>query len=138
MPACKKAAYLEFCKDALEAAPPGESIELEDGRVLILPGPLPKGLEKVRVLTAGIYAGDMLGSRFQPSHALAMAAGVDWRRNIRLLEEEQQAYLHGQVLAIEGGGKGWCRVEGAGYPLGLGKMVEGTLKNHLPKGLRLL
>ena len=138
LPACKRAAYLEFCKDALAAVPPGESVELEDGRVLILPGPLPKGLEKVRVLTAGVYAGDMLGSRFQPSHALAMAAGVGWRRNIRLTEEEQQAYLHGQVLAIEGGGKGWCRVEGAGYPLGLGKMVEGALKNHLPKGLRLL
>ena len=134
---CKEAPFREFCAGALEAPLSGETVVLLDGRVLVLKEALPKGLERVRVLTAGVYAGDMMAGRFQPSHALAMAAEAQWQQTISLEREKQSEYLHGQVVPVEGV-KGWCRVAVEGYPLGLGKAVDGMLKNHLPKGLRLL
>lgn len=138
LPPCKDAAYLAFCQDALEAPPVGEAARLVDGRVLVLPGLLPKGLERVRLLTAGLYAGDLAaGGRFMPSHALAMAAGVRWRRALTPGGPDRDAYLRGLAIPAPGLSKGWCRVEVEGCPLGLGKAVEGVLKNHLPKGLRL-
>lgn len=137
LPPCKEAAFRAFCQEALEAPPEGEAVRLGDGRVLVLPGPLPKGLERARLLTAGVYAGDLAGNRFTPSHALAMAAGVRWRRALSPGGPDMGAYLRGQAIPAPGLSKGWCRVEVEGYPLGLGKAVEGVLKNHLPKGLRL-
>ena len=136
-PACKEAAFTDFCRRTLTTVPAGEAVHLRDGRVLLLSGPLPAGLGKVRLLRAGIYAGDMLPGRFQPNHALAMAAGVEWGLTFSPEAENLQAYLRGQAVAAPGI-KGWCRVEVDGFPLGLGKGVDGQLKNHLPKGLRLL
>lgn len=133
---CKEAAYRDFCSEALAAPPAGEAVLLPDGRVLALAEALPKGLERVRLLTAGVYAGDMVNGRFRPSHALAMATGVEWRQTLPLEGEALSAYLQGQVVPAPGL-QGWCRAAVDGYPLGLGKAVEGMLKNHLPKGLRL-
>lgn len=137
LPSCKEAAYCDFCRDALEESIPGEPVLLPDGRVLVLSQPLPKGLERVRLLTAGVYAGDMLRGRFQPSHALAMAAGITWRRALALEEEALLAFLGGQEISAPGL-RGWCRVQVENWPLGFGKAANGTLKNHLPKGLRLI
>jgi NOL1/NOP2/fmu family ribosome biogenesis protein len=49
--------------------------------------------------------------------------------------DETEKYLRGETLEkdIE---NGWCLVTHKGYPLGLGKAVNGVIKNHLPKGLR--
>ncbi len=135
LPPCKEAAYRNFCAEALAAPPPGEAVLLRDGRVLALAEALPKGLERARLLSAGVYAGDMVNGRFRPSHALAMATGVEWRQTLPLEEEALSAYLRGQVIPAAGL-QGWCRAGVDGYPLGLGKAVEGMLKNHLPKGLR--
>ena len=44
-------------------------------------------------------------------------------------------YLKGETFEAEGE-NGWCAVCVEGYPLGLGKLVNGTVKNHLPKALR--
>ena len=136
LPQCKEAAYREFCAEALQSPPPGEGVLLPDGRVLALSEDLPKGLERVRLLTAGIYMGDMRNGRFEPSHALAMAAGVTWRQTLLLEGQALSAYLRGEVVPAEGL-QGWCRAAVDGFPLGLGKAVGGSLKNHLPKGLRL-
>jgi len=32
---------------------------------------------------------------------------------------------------------GWCPALAAGHPVGWGKAVDGVLKNHIPKGLRI-
>ena len=32
--------------------------------------------------------------------------------------------------------KGWCGVCVDGFPIGWGKVVGDTVKNHIPKGLR--
>lgn len=136
-PPCGEAAYRDFCRDALSAPLPGEAVLLPDGRVLTLPHPLPRGLERAHLLTAGIYAGDMLRGRFQPSHALAMAAGALWRQALSLEGACLHAYLSGHTVPAPGL-RGWCRAEVEAYPLGFGKAVDGMLKNRLPKGIRLL
>ena len=55
------------------------------------------------------------------------------------LWEALSAETLGGGLAAEprgGMGEGWCMVGYKGYPLGLGKLAGGMLKNHLPKALR--
>jgi NOL1/NOP2/fmu family ribosome biogenesis protein len=52
-----------------------------------------------------------------------------------------RAFLHGESITLwanEDLGNGWCAVCVEGYPIGLGKAVNGVIKNHLPKGLRTL
>jgi NOL1/NOP2/fmu family ribosome biogenesis protein len=39
-------------------------------------------------------------------------------------------------LFWDAAGKGWTIVTVDGFPLGWGKLVQGQLKNHYPKGLR--
>ena len=51
------------------------------------------------------------------------------------------AYLHGESLTAGDcsgirGDKGWCLVTVCGFPMGWGKLSQGQIKNHYPKGLR--
>lgn len=51
------------------------------------------------------------------------------------------AYLHGESLSAADcsrirGNKGWCLVTDCGFPMGWGKLSQGQIKNHYPKGLR--
>ena len=109
--------------------------QLPDGRALLLP-PLPCPLDGLRLLRAGLLLGETVKNRFVPAHALAMAAGLPLRRRQALSEADARRYLHGETLPTDL--SGWCAMTYAGLPLGLGKGAGGVLKNHLPKGLRLL
>ena len=66
-----------------------------------------------------------------------MAAGLSWGQRVEPQGEDLTRYLAGETLEVDASLAGWCRVETAGCPLGLGKGVNGILKNHLSKGLRL-
>ncbi|RMF31546.1 MAG: Fmu (Sun) protein, partial [Chloroflexi bacterium] len=48
---------------------------------------------------------------------------------------EVAAYLRGKPLHLPGP-EGWLLVTVDGFPLGWGKRVQGTVKNHYPKYLR--
>ena len=108
---------------------------LPDGRAL-LPPPLPCALDGMRVLRAGLLLGEIVKGRFVPAHALAMAAGLPLRQRVELSAPDALRYLHGETLPTDT--VGWCAVTHAGLALGLGKGTDGILKNHLPKGLRIL
>ncbi len=108
---------------------------LPDGRALLLP-PLPCPLDGLRVLRAGLLLGEIVKGRFVPAHALAMAAGLPLNRRVALSDDDARRYLHGETLSTTL--SGWCAVTHAGLALGLAKGADGTLKNHLPKGLRSL
>ena len=108
---------------------------LPDGRAL-LPPPLPCALDGMRVLRAGLLLGEVVKGRFVPAHALAMAAGLPLRQRVELSAPDALRYLHGETLPTDVAG--WCAVTHAGLALGLGKGTDGILKNHLPKGLRLM
>jgi len=95
-------------------------------------------IKGLRVLRPGWHLGTMKRNRFQPGHALALglkSEQIRYRLNFSSRSEDVIAYLKGQTLAVHGQ-KGWHGVLVDGFPIGWGKISDGTLKNHYPKGLR--
>ncbi len=128
-------AYRAFAEDFFTAPPQGTVHTLADGRMYLVPAGMP-ALAGVSLLRLGVELGEWDGKLFRPAHALAMAYGDRARRKIMLPREAAKAYLRGETLASDAQ-NGWCVVCVEEYPLGLGKAVNGTVKNHLPKGLRM-
>ena len=94
-----------------------------------------KGLQVLRV---GVRLGEVKNGRFEPSHSLAtVVCANECRRVLNLDEQDERVdkYLRGETLTAEIE-NGWCLVCVCGLPLGFGKAVNGTVKNHFPKGLR--
>ncbi len=93
-----------------------------------------------QVLRVGIRLGEVKNERFEPNHSLAACARMEECSNavnLPLEDPRVERYLKGET--IDGGEKnGWCLVCVEGYPIGLGKCVNGVIKNHYPKGLRRL
>ena len=104
---------------------------------------LPDGVfawQGLNVLRVGVRLGEVKNERFEPNHSLALCAKKEECKNVLDLSIEDmrvEKYLRGEV--IDGEIKnGWCLVCVDGLPLGLGKCVNGMIKNHLPKGLRMV
>ncbi|HEY4391827.1 MAG TPA: RsmB/NOP family class I SAM-dependent RNA methyltransferase [Paenibacillus sp.] len=102
-------------------------------------------LSGIKVPRAGLHLGDYRKGRFVPAHALAMSSGLNSAARIWTLgadSPELAAYLRGETLNTAVELRGWvivavkCATDS--YPLGWGKASDGQLKNHLPKGLRLM
>jgi 16S rRNA C967 or C1407 C5-methylase (RsmB/RsmF family)/NOL1/NOP2/fmu family ribosome biogenesis protein len=92
----------------------------------------------VRLVRPGLLLGRQRPGRFEPGHALAMAAGPAAARRVRAVDDtEAAAWLRGETLAA-GGPPGWTLVVWNGWPLGWGRVAGGTVKNHYPKGLRTM
>ena len=128
-------AYKEFAEDFFERPPSGEITTLADGRMYLVPAGMPA--LSVRTLRLGVELGEWDGKIFKPAHALVMAHGSGARRKVKLAREESIRYLRGETLEAQLS-NGWCAVCVEDFPLGLGKIVNGTVKNHLPKGLRMV
>ena len=95
----------------------------------------------LHILRAGLFLGEFKETRFIPSHHLSHALKPHQaKRTLSLtLEDSQvQRYLKGEELTIDGIEDGWTLVTVDHLPLGWGKMSKGKLKNHYPKGLRLV
>ncbi len=102
------------------------------------PAGITNALRGLRVLRAGLCAGTVIGldrgrPRFEPDHALALAAGITLR-GFPVDEASADAYLRGETLPADA--RGWYTVTYEGLPLGWGKASDGVMKNHYPKGLR--
>ncbi len=92
----------------------------------------------LQVLRVGVRLGEVKNGRFEPNHSLAMRCKEEeCRRVVDLSENDPRVdkYLRGETIDVELA-NGWCLVCICGLPLGLGKAVNGVMKNHLPKGLR--
>lgn len=92
----------------------------------------------LHVLRAGVRLGELKNGRFEPNHSLAACARAEECRRVvdlPLTDERVEKYLRGETIEWEGE-NGWCLVCVEGYALGLGKTVNGVVKNHFPKGLR--
>ncbi len=97
----------------------------------------------VKIERAGLQVGTFAKNRFEPSMALARALSPKDFKNVLSLSEDQKdlatAYLSGEQLSgISTDFKGWTLVTYDGYTLGFGKASNGVLKNHYPKGLRII
>ena len=111
---------------------------LPDGRVLIPPQLLPRELRGLHVVRAGVFAGELKNGRFTPNHALAMAYPADaFLATVPLEAGALVRFLAGETVVCNPALSGWCPATVLGHPVGWGKAVEGTLKNHIPKGLRI-
>ena len=88
----------------------------------------------VTVLRSGLHLGTVKGKVFIPDHAWAVSNAAPAVPRVHLTEEEARLYLNGQVIPADG--KGWVLACYAGLPLGWGKVSDGMMKNHYPKGLR--
>ncbi|MBQ9162025.1 MAG: RsmF rRNA methyltransferase first C-terminal domain-containing protein [Clostridia bacterium] len=98
--------------------------------------PCTTDLDGLRVLRAGLHLGSVRGNRFEPSHALALAMlPTDAQRVYELSDKEAVAYIRGEAIAADAA-KGWILLTYQGVSLGFGKVSDGLIKNHYPKGLR--
>ena len=127
------AAWKDFAADFLLSCPEGEYLSFGDALCLVPAGLF--ALDGLKVLRPGLCLGTYRNGRFEPAHALALGiARTNFARVVDCSEEEIARYLRGEELSADG--KGWCAVAYRGWPVGLGKLSAGRLKNHYPKGLR--
>lgn len=106
----------------------------------LVPEGLP-GLKGIKVARLGWHLGELKKNRFEPAHALAMGLNDKQAKQQYDLEYDNiliERFLKGETFNIEVNLKGWVLVTAGGFSLGWGKITDGQLKNHLPKGLRLL
>ncbi len=132
-----EAALREFEEDFFFTTPKGTVHTLGDGRMFLVPAGMPD-LAGVSIVRLGVELGAWDGKHFKPAHALAMAAEKgNVRRFVSLSREDAVHYLRGETVT-SCLADGWCVVGVEEFPLGLGKIVGGVVKNHLPKGLRMV
>lgn len=103
------------------------------GHVIRTPDEMPP-LAGVRALRVGLQVGEIRGKVFMPDHALAMACRALQR--VPVTEDQARAYQAGQVLPADEGTRGFCTPVLGDMQLGWGKISQGQMKNHYPKGLR--
>lgn len=95
-------------------------------------------LNGVNVLRQGLHLGYMENGRFIPSHSLAMVNDINKKLYIELSKEQAIDYMQGLTVNVESNNhKGYAIASYQGLALGFVKQVNFTLKNHLPKGLRI-
>jgi 16S rRNA C967 or C1407 C5-methylase (RsmB/RsmF family)/NOL1/NOP2/fmu family ribosome biogenesis protein len=114
-------------------------------QLYLLPQGLPP-LSGLKILRPGLHLGTIKKERFEPSHGLALVLSSHHTRlslSFPSTSREIADYLAGQALSaaasdfpLPEGEKGWCLLLVDGYSLGWGKLSQGILKNHYPKGLR--
>ena len=130
-------AFEAFWQEAFAAELP-KAMLLPDGRVLIPPQLLPRELRGLHIVRAGVLAGELKNGRFTPDHALALAyPASSFRQTVPLEAGALTRFLAGETVACNPALSGWCPATVLGHPVGWGKAVDGTLKNHIPKGLRI-
>ncbi|SCZ79400.1 RsmF rRNA methyltransferase first C-terminal domain-containing protein [Pseudobutyrivibrio xylanivorans] len=130
--------YLVFAKDTLEGSLNSNLLLLGD-LLYSLPDNCPD-FSGLHVLRGGLFLGTLKKNRFEPSHALALALTRDEVKNSYNLSADSQDiqnYLRGQSVMADVS-DGWTLITVDGYSVGWGKAVKGQIKNHYPKGLRLL
>lgn len=105
--------------------------------VYLLPEGFDVSLKGLKVVRCGLCLGEIKKDRFEPSHSLAMALMPEKvLRYIDLNEDEALKFRHGEELRKEAA-NGWTLICTDDVSLGWAKAVNGSLKNHYPKGLRI-
>lgn len=130
-------AFEAFWRETFAIEQPAAML-LPDGRVLLPPQLLPRELRGLHIVRAGVLAGELKNGRFTPNHALALAYPASaFRTTVPLEAGALTRFLAGETVACHPALSGWCPATVLDHPIGWGKAVEGILKNHIPKGLRI-
>ena len=135
-----KAAESAFCSFAEETFG-----KLPEGKIMILGNkvyitPIIPDAAGSGIIRTGVLCGELKGNRFEPSHALFSAFGGSTvqREDLTLDDPRLNAFLRGEEIDCNSSFKGYTAVTVNEIPLSFGKASQGRLKNHYPKGLRLL
>ncbi|PWH18436.1 MAG: hypothetical protein DDG60_00425 [Anaerolineae bacterium] len=126
--------WREFTRDTLDIDLTEDRLHLVGERLYYLPEEHPD-FGRLRVLHPGIWLGSFKKGRFEPAHPLALFLKPgEMKKFISFPADSPEiaAYLRGESLEVEA--NGWTVVCADGWPLGWGKGVQGTLKNHFPRG----
>jgi len=138
-------AFDDFCRDVfsndfragLENVK--DRIKMFGDKMYLTPEYMPD-IHALSVLRPGLHLGTIIKGRFEPAHALSHALNTNEVKNLVNLDKtstEVTGYLKGMTLNSQVT-KGWCLVCVDGWPLGWGKANGGIVKNHYPKGLRIM
>lgn len=122
---------------------PANRIEVRSSNVYCLP-PADNRFRGIRFLRNGLFLGELKKNRFEPSQPLALALKAhEFPSCLSLSPQDDRIgrYLKGETLLVEKGEctkeKGWQLICVDDFPLGFGKLVNGTLKNKYPAGWRI-
>lgn len=128
----EKQAVEQFFADNIDTEP---HIFTKLGDTVMMSDDLPT--HKAAVIT-GVAAGTVVKGRLEPHHHLFSALGRSFKRRVMLSSDSPEAiaYLSGEIIDTDER-NGWCAVLIDGCPVGGGKIVDGKVKNHYPKGLRI-
>lgn len=130
--------FLKFADENLKINL-NEKLHRIGNKLYAIPDGVPE-LTGINVVNLGLYLGELLKNRFEPSQALAMALKKEDVVNyVDLPSEGIEAikYLKGETLLLNEE-KGWKLVCIDGYPVGWGKQIEGSLKNYYRPEWRML
>ena len=118
-------------------------VEVRADKVYYLPS-VSYNFRGLTFIRNGLYLGDLKKNRFEPAQPLALAFRKNEAEAVISLSVDDprlERYLKGETLTIEpeeaAHSKGWHLLCVEGYPLGFGKLVNGTLKNKYPAGWRV-
>lgn len=114
-------------------------IECSGEKLYYIPDTFPE-VSGLRILRCGLYLGECKKNRFEPSQSLAMALKSSEYSNIVDLSADDPRvikYLKGETIDVDGK-NGIVLVCVDSYPLGWGKLNNGTLKNKYLSGWRLM
>lgn len=118
-------------------------MDIHGERVYYMPEDIPD-VKGIRFLRTGLLLGELKKNRFEPSQALAMCLKKDeYTKTLDFSADDERItrYLKGETLDVDElvgrKDKGWYLVCVDSYPLGWGKLSNGTLKNKYLPGWRL-
>lgn len=124
-----------FLDDALTGYDKEKLFKFKDYIVYIDPKiPVPREI----TYSCGVTLGEIKKGIFHPHHQLFSALGNLFRRALDLPLDDKRVntYLLGETIEARVD-NGWIAVKVNGVSLGGGKVVNGQIKNHYPKGLRI-
>ncbi|MGK4098786.1 RsmF rRNA methyltransferase first C-terminal domain-containing protein [Ligilactobacillus salivarius] len=96
-------------------------------------------INKLKYIRPGLMLGTFKKNRFEPSYALALAVQEAAEENVIELSKDQWAeYVAGSTIFLSGNTRknGWYLLRCEEKNFAFGKLVNGTIKNFFPKGLR--
>ncbi len=129
----------EFFKDHIKLNLDRYVFEAYGSHFFLVSKDLPP-LDGLRVSRPGWFIGELKKKRFEPSHALIMALKEENLPNKLQLtrgDKRLSIYLRGQTFVVPND-NGWIGVFLEQFPLGWGKVSNNVLKNHYPKGWRMI
>ncbi len=115
---------------------------IADDRVYLIPSSFAQVFmllsEKFFLRQAGIFAGNMKGKDFVPSHDLSLSIHLKKEERLYNLEADQALlFMKGEPVKLEGAQKGWQLAAYKDCPLGWVKVLDGRVNNYLPKEWRI-